>query len=165
MEQNLVEIWLRRDPVRWIAGILGGLFAGAVAMAVAMALASSSGLEPTFPAKLMGTIVLGPEATEIGQSQGMIAGVAIFELICLFWGFVYAHFTGTNKLSALLPMGLVWGVFSWIFIWNLFMQSILPIRAAQIPTAAALLICVTYGVSLASVSIFDGIFRGKTNRK
>lgn len=25
---NLVEIWLRRDPIRWAAGILAGLFAG-----------------------------------------------------------------------------------------------------------------------------------------
>jgi hypothetical protein len=165
MEHNLVEIWLRRDPIRWVAGILAGLLAGAVAMLVAMLLTSAThSFEPTFPMKLMGTIVMGASATEIGQTEGMWAGFIVIQMLCAFWGFVYAHFTGTNRLPALLPMGLVWGIFSWIFIWNLFLQSVRPIVAAHVPTAAALLICVTYGLSLSSVSIFDRLLRGKSSR-
>jgi len=160
MEQNLVEIWLRRDPTRWFAGALAGLFAGAVAMLVSVGITSSfSNYEPWFPIKLMGTIALGASSTEIGQSQGIIAGILVFEILSLFWGFVYAHFTGTNRLFALLPMGLVWGIFSWIFLWNLFLQSVKPIVAAHVPTACVLLICVTYGLTLSSVSVFDRILR------
>ena len=32
-DQNLVEMWVRVDPKRWFAGILGGLTAGAISLA------------------------------------------------------------------------------------------------------------------------------------
>ena len=163
MEYNLVEIWLRRDPVRWFSGVLAGLLAGAVAMGLGMMLAVNAGLETWFPIKLVGTILIGPSATGLGAqyASGIIAGAAISAVAFSFLGAVFAHFTGTNSLKALLPMGVVWGLFSWIFIWNLFMQSFRPIYAAQISSAAVFPICITFGVALASVSFFDGIFRRK----
>ena len=161
MEYNLVEVWLRKDPARWIAGAFAGLLAGAVAMAVAMMIAASQGFEAWFPAKLVGTILLGPSATEIGLMGGVVAGLFLFEVVCLIFGMIYAHFTGTNNIKALLGMGLVWGAFSWVFIWNLFMQSFKPIFAAQIPSTPVFPVCIAYGLSLASVAFFDRLFRSK----
>jgi hypothetical protein len=162
MEQNLVEMWLRRDPVRWISGVLAGLLAGVIAMSVAGALACAFGFEAWFPVKLMGTVILGPSATETGNGMKSIyAGGAVVEGICLFFGFVYAHFTGTNRIGPLLAMGLVWGVFSWIFIWNLFLQSFRSIFVAAVPSSLAFPVCIAFGLSLASVSLFDRMLRGK----
>jgi hypothetical protein len=160
MEYNLVEMWLRKDPVRWIAGAFAGLFAGAVAMGVAMLIASQIGLEPLFPAKLIGTILLGPSSTEIGVMNGAITGGILFECLTLFWGVVYSHFVGSNKLGALLPMGLVWGLFSWVFIWNLFLQSFRPIFNAHVSSGPVFFVCLAFGFSLASVKLFDQILRG-----
>ncbi len=161
MEYNLVEVWLRKDPIRWISGGLAGLFAGIVAMGLAMFIASSVGMESWFPVKLISTVALGPSATEIGNMKAVLVGGFIFEALCLFLGIIYAHFTGTNFLGALIPMGLVWGTFSWIFIWNLFMQSFKPIFAAQISSAVAFPVCITFGLALSSVAFFDQKLRGK----
>lgn len=162
MDQNLVEIWLRRDPVRWIAGAIAGLIAGVIAILVAGWVASLYQFEFWFPVKLLGTILLGPSATELGTHRGgILAGGVIFEGLGLFLGVVYAHFTGTNRLVALIPMGLVWGIFSWIFIWNLFMQSFPTVRAARIPPGPVLPVCLAFGISLALVALFDALFRVK----
>lgn len=165
MEYNLVEVWLRKDPVRWVAGVLAGLFAGAVAMAVAMAISVHYQFEPTFPLQLVGTIALGPSATEIGNMSGTIAGSVILGCLCSFLGFIFAHFTGTNAVGSLLAMGLVWGTFSWIFIWNLFMQSFRPIFAARIPSGPVFPICIAFGLALASVSVFDRVMRPSGGKK
>ena len=159
MEYNLVEIWLRRDPIRWLAGVLGGLVAGVIAMLVGMFIATSVGMEATFPIKLLGTTVLGASSTELNQIQGAVVGFLVLEFICVFWGVVFAHFTGTNSLKALLPMGLVWGTFSWIFIWNLFLPSFKTIFAAQISAGAALPVCLAYGLGLSTISFFDSSLR------
>ena len=159
MEPNLVENWLRRDPVRWISGGLAGLLAAVVAIGFAMILASTAGLETWFPLKLIGSIVLGPVATDINLAQGAVAGGILFVLTCIFLGSVFAHFVYTNALKGLLAMGLVWGLFSWIFIWNLYMQSFNTILAAQVSSAAAFPICVLFGLTLASVSGFDRMIR------
>jgi hypothetical protein len=160
MEYNLVEFWLRRDPVRWLAGVLGGLFAGAVAIGLAMVLASINGYETWFPVKLMGTILLGPVATDTAPSQNAIlAGLIVFEGVCVFWGFIFSHFVMATRIPSLLAMGLVWGIFSWIFTWNLFMQSFRQIFAAQIPSGLALPVCIAYGVSLVSVGIIDRLMK------
>ena len=164
MEYNLVEMWLRKDPIRWISGALAGLFAGLVALGVAMSLASSGGYEPSFPIKLIGTILLGPSATEMGVgSSAVFAGLALFEGLCLFLGVVFSHFTGSNSLAALVPMGLVWGTFSWIFIWNLFMQSFHSIFAAQISSAVVLPVCLAFGIALSVVALFDRVLRGSSS--
>lgn len=158
---NIVALWLRKDTTRWTAGILGGLMAGAVAMAFAMILSSIGGREFWYPAKLMAAIVSGPEATALGAHFGAIlGGFVVFEILCAFFGFVYAHFTVTNHLPALLGMGLVWAAFSWIFIWNLFLHSFKVIFNASLPSVAALAVCLVYGLALTSVSFFDRAMRG-----
>jgi hypothetical protein len=161
MEFNLVEMWLRKDPVRWVAGALAGLFAGAVAMGAAIFIASSVGLEPLFPAKLLGTILEGPGATEIGIDYGAQVGIAFYSILCMVLGAVFSHFVGSNKMSALIPMGLAWAAFSWIFIWNLFFQSFRTIFNAGVSSGPMFLICIIFGLSLSSVRLFDRVLRPK----
>ena len=36
LDLNVVDQWLRKDPIRWKAGILGGIFAASMAMLAAM---------------------------------------------------------------------------------------------------------------------------------
>src|SRR5947209_5848509 len=136
MEPNLVENWLRRDPIRWVSGSLAGIFGAIVATIFAMFLSVSSGLQSWFPLKLLGTILMGASATDVDLTQGAVYGGVLFAVVSAFLGMVFAHFVYTNVLQERLIMGVVWGVFSWIFLWNLFMQSFKPIYAAQIPSTA-----------------------------
>jgi hypothetical protein len=159
MEYNLVEVWLRRDPVRWLAGAIAGALACSIALLVASLLAQAAGYEFYFPIKLMGTPLLGASATVTGEFAGVWAGCAVSGLICIFWGVIYAHFIGTNSLAALLPMGLVWGVFSWIFTWNLFLQSFRTIFDARLSSGGAFLVCMAYGLSLSTLAFFDRLLR------
>lgn len=165
MDTPLVEHWLRLDITRWIAGAFAGLFAGLVAMGLAMFLAVVGGHEAMFPAKLMATIVLGPQATIQGGGSGaVVTGFFVFEAICLFYGVVFGHFTFTNRPAALMKLGLVWGAFSWIFVWNLFLQSFNSILWAQVPSAPAFFVCLTYGLGMTSVAFFDRAMRGNARR-
>jgi hypothetical protein len=158
-DTNLVELWIKRDNIRLVAGFLAGVFAAACAAIVGGIIASAHGMEFFFPVKLLGTVLLGPDATEYSYAPGLGAGLAVLGFICVFWGVIYAHFTKTNALSALLPMGVVWGLFSWIFIWNLFLPSFNTIKAAGISAGPALAVCLAYGIGLASVSMFDRLMR------
>ncbi len=158
---NVVEKWIQVDKTRWAAGLLAGAFAGVVALVFAMIFSKAVGLELTFPAKLMATPILGAAAANYDAGLGAIlTGFIFFELIAVFWGIVYAHFTYTNSLPALMGMGLTWAAFSWIFIFNLFMQSWEPIFAAAIPSGAAFAVCLVYGLALTSVAAFDRAIRG-----
>ncbi|MCM2276922.1 MAG: hypothetical protein NDJ89_02455 [Oligoflexia bacterium] len=157
---NLIETFLRRDPTRWIAGALAGAFAGLIALVFAMLVAAVGGQEFWFPVKLMATIVLGPEATYLGAHFGAIlGGLLVFEVLSVIFGVLYANFARTNSLQALLLIGLVWGTFSWIFLWNLFLQSFRPILAAEVSSAAAFPVCLVFGVALTSVAFFDRVIR------
>ena len=162
MEYNLVEMWLRKDPIRWIAGALAGVLAGGVAAGVAMIIAKLAGFEGSFPIKLIGTIILGAQATEIGNANGFLVGGLLIVGLGLFLGVIFSHFCGVNSLKALIPLGLVWGTFSWIFIWNLFLQSFNTIFAARIPSGPVFAICIAFGLALVSVSSFDQLLRNKT---
>lgn len=160
-DQDIVALWLRYDPIRWAAGAASGLFAGLVAVFFAMILSSLGGQEFWFPIKLIATIILGPSATVLGAHFGAIAtGLILFEVLAMFFGVVYAHFARTNCLRALLGVGLTWGAFSWIFIWNLFSQSFKPIFNANVSSGAAFAVCMIYGLSLTSVAFFDRAIRG-----
>jgi hypothetical protein len=157
---DMVALWLRKDPKRWIAGLASGLFAGAVAMAFAAIFAQIGGFDLLFPAKLFGAILLGPGATDTTSGMGAaLTGFILFEAICAFFGFVYSHFVATNASGSLLAMGAVWGIFSWIFLWDLFFQSFAVIRFSGITPGIALPICMAYGLSLASVAFFDRMLR------
>jgi hypothetical protein len=158
---DLVAPWLVADKVRWIAGIAAGLFAGIVALGFAGVLASAGGMEFWFPTKLMGTWIVGAAATEIGpNSSGVLAGLVVVEALAAFWGLVYAHFVKTESLGALLAMGLVWGVFGWIFHWNLYFHSIRTIMASNVSAGAAFPVFLVWGLALTSVSFFDRALRG-----
>ncbi|MGK5085558.1 hypothetical protein WDW37_19900 [Bdellovibrionota bacterium FG-1] len=158
---DLVATWLVADRVRWAAGIAAGLFAGFLAMAVAAVVAVASGMEFVYPAKLMATAILGWEATDYSSGiSTVLVGFGLFEVASAFWGFIYAHFVKTNALGSLLAMGAVWGFFSWVFEWNLFLHSVKPILYSGVGPGVAFLICMTYGVALTSVAFFDRVFRG-----
>ncbi len=163
MDSNLVDKWLRFDPVRWVSGIISGVFAGFVAAGVASIVAKSMGLGSLFPLKYMALPVLGAGALESGfHLSAVIAGAAVLMSICGFWGLIYSHFTFTNAKGSLFGMGIAWGLFSWIFLNNLYSPSFRDIFAVQFSNWWALLFCLTYGVSLMSVAFFDRFFRGST---
>ncbi len=160
MEINLVEIWLRKDTKRWVAGILSGVFAGLVAMVFAMVLSILAGKELWFPIKYSALPLLGNEALEIGLNIGSIAtGLILHEVLCAVIGVIYAHFTGTNQSGPLLGVGLSFGAFTWIFINNLFWPSFRPILIADVSAGAAFFVCLVFGIALSSVSYFDRLVR------
>lgn len=158
---NLVEIWLRRDYVRWVAGALAGAFAGVMAIIAGMVIVKlGHGQDVWYPVKLMATPILGRSATDFAMDPThLIVGFLMIEAICVFWGVMYGHFVSTNRIAPLLAMGLVWGLFSWIFTWNLFLQSFKMIFATHTPSGAVFFVCLAYGFSLASISLFDRLFR------
>ena len=165
-DSDIVAIWLKKDPQRWIAGALAGAFAGLLALAFASALATFSGHEFWFATKIMALPILGSAATEVGLSgsglKALVIGLIFFEIIAIFWGVLYAHFTGTNSFAPLLGMGLTWGAFSWILINNLFSPSFLDIRALKISNAATFLVWMVYGIALTSVAFFDRAVRARS---
>lgn len=162
---NIVEKWLRVDPARWIAGVLGGAVAALIALAVAGMLAKSAGFEIIFPIKLMATPFLGGPATELGAPMISLVLGLVFSLgVGSFWGFVYSHFVYSNTFWVRLVMGAVWGTYLWIFNWNLMFQSFLGIKASGTPPSAAFLICMVYGLSLVTVGVFDSIFRAAKSK-
>lgn len=157
---NLIEMWIRLDPKRWIAGALAGFTAGLIMAAVAMVLATAAGLEIWFPIKLAALPILGGDATALGSATpGLFIGFLAHEALCILLGVVYAHFTVRNYMPALLGAGVTWGLFSWIFLSNLFFQSFADVNAAGISRGAALLCNLVFGISLASVAGFDRLFR------
>ena len=162
MELNLVEFWLRRDPVRWRVGVLGGMIAAVFAVLVAMLISASYGVEIWFPVKVAAAVLLGPEATEYGLLlKPILVGVIAIAALSGFLGFLFAHFVWSNSIPVLLSMGLVWGIFSWIFIWNLFLQSLRQIFSLHLPSALAFVICVAFGLALAVIAPLDRVCRGR----
>jgi len=159
-DSNLVEFWVKKDPVRWFAGAISGLFAGVVALLAAMILSTQGDGDPWIVAKLA-ALPWNDRALEFAAPNSVVfTGILIHEGFCVFLGVIFAHFTGTNSIPALLGMGVAWGLFSWIFINNLFTPSFHDVAVAGVPKWPALLICLVFGVSLTSVSVFDRVFRG-----
>ncbi len=159
---NVVEMWVRKDPVRLIAGALAGVLAALIALVFAMVISSGAGLETTFPAKLFASILVGTSATEHASGMGIIVlGIAFVSILSAISAAVFAHFTYTNKLSELLMMGLVWGVFTWIFVWCLFLPSFDQVLWAKISAGWPFFICLLFGASLSSVKFIYGALGGK----
>lgn len=159
---DLVANWLKKDPPRWIAGAFSGIFAGLLSLFVAMLLCSASGYEFWFAAKFAALPILGPKATEVGfQLAPIVLGAVTYVFLCMVLGVVYAHFTVTTALSSLLGYGLVWGAFTWIFIFNLFIQSFTAVYHHRASSALAFPVCMVFGLALASLSVFDPMIRGK----
>lgn len=160
-EFPLVEMWLKKNPVRWVAGVLAGFFAGAVMLGFAMVLSSLGGLDFWYPVRIFATVILGPDAMAYGAGpQTLAVGFIFAEFLCGFLGFVYAHFTGNNHFPSLLGIGVTWALFSWIFINNLFSPSIRAIYVMEVHQGAALFVWLVFGLALTSVAFFDRVLRG-----
>lgn len=165
-DMNLVALWLRWDPLRWVAGAMAGLFAGSVLLLFSMGLSFLSGKEIWFPIKLGALPFLGSQATELGvHSQTLFIGLFFHETLSVVLGIVFAHFTATNSIRALTAMGLVWGIFTWIFIYNLFTPAFKSVFAANIPAAATFPVAIVFGLSLISVAFFDRVLREDSIKK
>ena len=120
------------------------------------------GREPLMAAKVPALPLLGAEALEYGQTRALIVGIIVHELLCLFLGVIYAHFTGTNHLGALFGVGITWGIFGWIFISNLFSPSWRDVFVAGVPSGAAFVAWIVFGIVLTSVAFFDRLLRGSS---
>lgn len=159
-DMNLVALWLKWSPLRLLAGAMAGLFSGSMMLLFAMLLSHFNGNDIWLPIKYGALPFLGNSATEAEfYWNTILIGLAFHEILAVILGVVFAHVTGTNSLSALLGMGLVWGVFLWIFIHNLFTPSIPAVFAAQISAAATFPIALVFGVSLVSVAFFDRLLK------
>lgn len=157
---DLVVHWTRADIPRWVAGALAGVLAAMIALAFASVFSAAVGKEFWFAAKLMATPFLGASATAYGVHLLAISvGTLFFLALGSVLGFAFAHFVFTNHVPSLLAMGMVWAAFSWVFIWNLFFQSIRPLHFMAVPPSAAIPVCVVFGISLVSVGFFDRIVR------
>jgi hypothetical protein len=159
IDYNIVALWTSVDVTRWIAGMIAGVIAACFATLVAGVLATSGGFEFLFPVKLLGTALLGREATAYGSASGLLAGVAVLGFITVFWGFVFGHFVRTNHFFSLLGMGVTWGLFSWVFVWNLFLHSVKSISASNISSGPAFAVCVAYGLGMMSIALVDKVIR------
>jgi hypothetical protein len=162
-ELNIVEILLRKDPARWIAGAMAGLLA-CVSMFIFVGFMSKtfgSGDFMYLP-KLFAIPLIGSSALNFASNTSTLL-TGFITLFCLggFLGAVYSHVTGTNKIGPLFGMGLTWGFFSWVFISNLFSPSFRDIFAAEVHSGGAFFAWMVFGVTLVSVSFFDKIVRGK----
>ncbi len=159
---DLVATWLVFDLPRTIAGACAGIFAGLVAWVFAGFLAQAGGYEFWYPFKIPATIVLGRDALTLGMTHAVIIGTIVHLAICAVLGMVYSHFVKSNRTSALLGAGFMWGTFSWVFINNLFVRSILNVRELELPNGPAFFILLVFGFSLSSLKIFDRIICGRT---
>lgn len=161
-EINLVEMWLRRDPTRLMAGAAAGLFAGVMGMVFAMIVAVVLGQEAWFPVKFGALPFLGGAATEFGFNlKSILLGILFHEFLGLVLGVVFAHFVYSNAMPALLAMGLVWGTFTWIFISNLFLRSFTDVLAVNLPSSVFFPVNLVFGLSMTSVAFFDRMLRGR----
>ena len=161
-DPNLVELWLKKDPTRWAAGILGGLFAGGVSALVGGILAKTSGLGGWYLARVFALPFLGSGAMDYSNSSAIGIGLGFYLFLCAFWGILYAQFTVTDKFWPMLGVGFTWGAFSWIFLNNLYSKSWREVFVANVPAVGALVICMVYGFCLVSVATFDRVLRRKT---
>jgi hypothetical protein len=152
---NLVEIWLRRDPKRWLAGALAGVFSAFAACGFAMIISTLFGSDPWYPAKLLAIPFCGASAMNLGFGLSVLVGLGFWSVLGGFLGAVFAHFTGTNSLSALLGVGLSWGAFSWVFLHNLFFPSFREYMVQRVPNGVAFFTCMVFGVALTSTAFFD----------
>jgi hypothetical protein len=159
---NIVTSWLIFDLPRTIAGAMAGVFAGLVAWTFAGFLAKAGGYEFWYPFKIPATIILGRDALTSGMTSAVVIGTIVHSIICAVLGMVYSHFVKSNRIDALLGAGFMWGTFSWVFINNLFVRSILNVRELELPNGPAFFVLLVFGFSLATLKIFDRLICGRT---
>lgn len=160
LEVSLLDTWLKKDPVRWIAGAMAGCFAGLVMALFAGLVCKFAGLEFFFPIKMAAIPVYGANATELGLNlMPMTIGLITHLLLSTFLGVIYSHFTISRTFTALFGMGIVWALFSWIFINNLFTPSFTGVLALGISQGAAFFVHLVFGLSLVSLGFFEKVLR------
>lgn len=159
-EINLVEMWLKKDPVRWIAGVVAGKIAGLIAIGFGILASAICGKEIWTTLKAAAIPVLGADAMNLGfHLVPILTGLVVLMVIFSILGMVYAHFTSTNYMPALLGIGFTWGAFSWIFIQNLFGQSFRELFVSHISSGAAFFFWLAFGLSLSIVAVVDRTIR------
>ncbi|MCC7442529.1 MAG: hypothetical protein IT285_12905 [Bdellovibrionales bacterium] len=161
MQTQLVERWTQKDAIRWAAGAAAGLLAGLAMLVFAMVVSAAMGGDAWAPAKIAAVPFLGGEAMAFGNSTGLLAGIVLHELLALVLGVLFAHFAFTNSPPALLGLGLAWGIFSWIFLTNLFFSAWREVLAQELHVGAGFFACLVFGISLSSVAFFDKMLRRK----
>lgn len=160
-DPNIVSMWLQIKPRRWVAGVVAGVVAGFVFHAVGFVLSSMGRLDPLFSVKVAALPVLGSRALDLGASGiAIITGLVMTGIVTGILGLAFAHFTLSNRIRTLLAMGVVWGVFGWIFIMNLFIQSFHDVSALRLSNGATFAACLGFGIGLVSLAATDRIFGG-----
>ena len=157
---DIVAIWLRKDPSRWMAGALAGVVASVALIIVGMMLCKSAGMDMWYPVKVAALPFKGPMALETNSMSGVFPGIIAIEFFSVFWGVLFGHFTGTNKFFPLLGVGATWGIFTWIFWINLYLQSFRDIYVAAIPRGGAFFVCLAWGVAFTTTALFDRLIKG-----
>lgn len=160
-QPSLTDLWLKADPIRWVAGLMAGVFATVIMMIATMGLCVLFGKEAWFVIKFMATPFLGYAATDAGfHLLPILMGFVLLTALFGFWGVVFGHFVRTNKIPALLGMGFTWAAFSWIFLNNLFAPAF-PVVFNQTHqwSGAAFFVLLIYGLNLTSIRFFDSILR------
>lgn len=161
MEFNLVEIWLRKDPVRWVAGVMAGLFAALVMLMSTVICAKMHHSDPLFLIKAFAVPFFKGAAMEEGFHLPVImAGATTYILLSAVLGVFYAQMTGTNHMGGLFGVGITWGAFAWVFINNLFSGAFRETIALNLNKGAGFFAWMLFGISLMSVAAFDRMFRG-----
>ena len=165
-DPNLVEMWVRKEPGRWVAGAVAGVFAAVLMLLFAMVVCSFGHMDVMAPLKVPAVPFLGAEAMRVGMHMGAIAvGLIALFTFTAFLGAVFAHFTYTNHLLSLIGMGFTWGVFAWIFLNNLMFPSWMQYRALDLPKGAMLFTLIVFGLGLSSVAFFDRVFNSGSSFK
>jgi len=162
VDHNIVEIWLRRDQKRWIAGAITGLLAALIMFfAVVVASLFTQGIDKFYLIRVFALPIVGRDAMNLSLGAGaLLPGFALFGFLSVILGVVYAHMTGTNNMKALCGVGLTWGLFSWIFISNLFSPSFRLIHVENISPIKALGAWLIFGFSLTLIRWIDPLVRG-----
>jgi hypothetical protein len=160
-EMDLVATWLIFDLPRTIAGAMSGVFASLVAWIFAGFLAKAGGYEFWMPFKVPAAPIVGRDALTYGVTPSLFIGTVVLCVIGAVLGMVYSHFVKSNRIDALLGAGFMWGTFSWIFINNLFSRSFLNVREMELPNGPAFFVLLVFGLSLASIKVFDRILCGR----
>lgn len=156
----MVAYWEKIDHYRLLAGALTGLIGGIITVFIALFLSAYWGLESLYPIKLFATICMGSSATELGDRTDVLltGGLVIFGLFSIL-GLIFSHFVFARSIFGLFWMGIVWGIFSWIFIWNLFLQAFKPILNSGVNSSSVLLLCLIYGSSLLMLKWIEPLVR------
>jgi len=156
METNLVAHWIKMNPRRVFAGAIAGLFAGGVMLLFAMILSSMAGEAFLAPARLSAIPLLGADAMTEGNFAGLVVGVVFHEVLCLVLGMLFGHFVYTHDRKSLLGLGATWGIFSWIFLNNLFFNAWREVYvSAQGSNGRMFFACVAFGLCLSVISVLD----------